>query len=75
MALEEGDEFLFERLGAVMLGLILDVTLRVVDLRDANGKGAVALLPSEIVLVTELVMNPFRRGAFDKLHRRRDASC
>src|SRR3954466_3705147 len=67
VAFEEGDELLLVGLDALMFRLIGDVTDRVIHLRDADAEGAVAFLPGEIAACRELVVDPFRRAAFDEL--------
>lgn len=59
MPFEEGNELFFKRVTPMVLGLVLNVSLRVVDLRNADAEGAVACLPSKVVAFGECVVNPF----------------
>jgi hypothetical protein len=69
VAFEERDELFLKCMTPMVLGLVFDVSLRVIGLRDADAEGAVAFLPSEVTTFRECIMNPFGRAAFDELHR------
>jgi hypothetical protein len=52
-----------------MFGLIVNVIGRPLNITDADGKRAVAFLPFKKTVFGKRLVNPFRRAAFDQLHR------
>ena len=65
MFLQKSDEFPFEIHFLVMLFLIQDVGDRFLQLRRADGKSSITLLPSEISDMC--FAEPFGRASFDQL--------
>ena len=61
--------FLSKRRLAMVLGLGLDVFGRVLDAGDPDAERTISLLPLEIPMLLQRVVNPFRRIAFEKLDR------
>ena len=49
----------------MMFGLVAKISSDLVEVRNANGKGAVSGLPGEAGLVGKGLMNPFERVRFD----------
>ncbi len=65
MLLEQINKLILKVSPAMMLFLPLNVSNRLLQLRRANTEGAISFLPSEFPMLTECIVNPFRRSAFN----------
>ena len=65
---EEGAVFVGEGAGAMVFRLVADVGADRIQLRVADGKGAVSILPGEGGEIGKGVFDPMGRAAFDELH-------
>ena len=75
MLLQEHLQLFLECQLPVVLRLPLDVFRCVLDARNADAESTMTLLPLEIPMLLERVVNPLRRIAFEQLNGFRHGEC